>query len=158
MKVSNISIIAIAGGLWANVFVSSSTEHALATQEGNSDDRFSIAGAQGADGNPVVWRLEKSTGKVQLCHMALGLPKQATEQARRPIEGKADDKNPFGDLPQLAPIGGAKRPATNAATFDDLPQGAPEPHQTSPTWSNPYAHAFDDAPAVAPPLHVECWG
>ena len=64
-----IALVAIAGGLWANVLTSSSVHRALASDD--SGDSFAIAGAQGVNG-PVVWRLEKKTGKLQLCTVALG--------------------------------------------------------------------------------------
>jgi len=64
-----IALVAIAGGLWANVLTSSFVHRALASED--SGDSFAIAGAQNMNG-PVVWRLEKKTGKIQLCTATLG--------------------------------------------------------------------------------------
>jgi hypothetical protein len=63
MRVSNsIALVAIAGGLWANVLSSFLAHRGLASPEGDRD-RFEIAGAEGGG----VWRLERNTGQIQIC-------------------------------------------------------------------------------------------
>jgi hypothetical protein len=106
-----IALVAIAGGLWANVLTSSFVQRALASDD--SGDSFAIAGAQGADGNPVVWRLEKKTGKIEFCTLAPQPPEKLHPKPAGPKPGtpEYDVKYPPGT------------PEHDAHMFDDLPQG-----------------------------------
>jgi hypothetical protein len=102
--------VVIAGGLWANVLIWSLAQRAHATTP-EGDGGFAIAGVQDAGGDPLVWRLERSTGKLQLCKLAKAQkPKVRTlskeeEEARSKEEEEARQaaKNPhpayFDDVP-----------------------------------------------------------
>jgi hypothetical protein len=130
----SIALVVIAGGLWANVLISSPVHRALASDVDGEGRGFAIAGAQSVDG-PVVWRLEKKTGKIQLCTVALGSPKEEHKPAPPGTSNKfTSDRDLFEDAPQgiAEPpghehaLGTAKDAADAAHAFNEFPQGLTE--------------------------------
>jgi hypothetical protein len=59
------SIIFIASGIIGISIIVSAL--AISWRLPHSGSRYTIAAAQGGDGNPIVWRLENETGQILLC-------------------------------------------------------------------------------------------
>jgi hypothetical protein len=49
-------------------------------------DRYQIAPAVGADGNPFAWRLDTRTGEIKLCRIRSNLPTQGSENSSNPYD------------------------------------------------------------------------